>query len=157
MMSGLEDRLLSFHRNQILSDGFVDPHADPNLIKDGLDQNSVAQQSCQINVNMSSLGHQVPDIDVTDEGSWSTMVNSIDKHGKKCLMISAKATWVIDDKNSDFESSQEPRNTYEDYYTCYVNVKDVALAHILVYEWCESDGSGVTRGTCNATICNFNN
>ncbi|GKB97700.1 hypothetical protein Tco_0983837 [Tanacetum coccineum] len=69
------------------------------------------------------------------------MVNSIDKHGKKCLMLSAKATWVIDDKNSAFESSQETRNTYEDYYTCYVNVKDVALAHILVYEWCESEFS----------------
>nr|GEW71168.1 protein kinase-like domain, phloem protein 2-like protein [Tanacetum cinerariifolium] len=89
----------------------------------------------------------------SDEGSWSTMVNSIDKHGKKCLMLSAKATWIIDDKNSAFESSQEPRNTHEDYYTCYANVKDVALAHILVYEWCELDGSGVTRGTCNATIC----
>nr|GEX70432.1 beta-tubulin [Tanacetum cinerariifolium] len=70
----------------------------------------------------------------------------VDNGQQKCLMLSAKATWVIDDKNSTFESSQEPRNTYEDYCTCYVNVKDVALAHILVYEWCESNVSGVTRG-----------
>ncbi|PWA93805.1 protein kinase-like domain, Phloem protein 2-like protein [Artemisia annua] len=34
---------------------------------------------------------------------------SVDKHGKKCLMLSAKATWVIDDKNSAFESSHESR------------------------------------------------
>ncbi|PWA68593.1 protein kinase domain, Nitrogen network kinase 1, Phloem protein 2-like protein [Artemisia annua] len=34
---------------------------------------------------------------------------SVDKHGKKCLMLSAKATWVIDDKNSAFESSDESR------------------------------------------------
>nr|GEZ93907.1 hypothetical protein [Tanacetum cinerariifolium] len=33
--------------NHILNDAFVDPHDDANLIKDGLDQNSVAQQSCQ--------------------------------------------------------------------------------------------------------------
>ncbi|GJW49616.1 kinase-like domain, phloem protein 2-like protein [Tanacetum coccineum] len=27
----------------------------------------------------------------------------VDKHGKKCLMISARATWVIDDKNSAWD------------------------------------------------------
>ncbi|PWA62216.1 protein kinase domain, Nitrogen network kinase 1, Phloem protein 2-like protein [Artemisia annua] len=34
---------------------------------------------------------------------------TVDKHGKKCLMISARATWVIDDKNSACESSNESR------------------------------------------------
>nr|GEY01199.1 hypothetical protein [Tanacetum cinerariifolium] len=33
--------------NHRLNDGFVDPHDDTNLIKDGIDHNSVAQQSCQ--------------------------------------------------------------------------------------------------------------
>nr|GEY67970.1 hypothetical protein [Tanacetum cinerariifolium] len=43
------------------------------------------------------------------EGSSSTMVNSVDKNGKKCLTLSARATWVIDDKNSAYEYSNESR------------------------------------------------
>nr|GEW91086.1 ankyrin repeat-containing protein [Tanacetum cinerariifolium] len=35
---------------------------------------------------------------------------SVDKNGKKCLTLSARATWVIDDKNSAYESSNESRN-----------------------------------------------
>nr|GEY97851.1 protein kinase-like domain, phloem protein 2-like protein [Tanacetum cinerariifolium] len=34
---------------------------------------------------------------------------AVDKHGKKCLMLSARATWVIDDKNSAYKSTHETR------------------------------------------------
>ncbi|PWA37972.1 Phloem protein 2-like protein [Artemisia annua] len=34
---------------------------------------------------------------------------AVDKHGKKCLMLSASATWVTDDKNSACESFHESR------------------------------------------------
>nr|GEZ32745.1 protein kinase-like domain, phloem protein 2-like protein [Tanacetum cinerariifolium] len=32
---------------------------------------------------------------------------TVDKHGKKCLMLSARATWVIDDKNLAWKSLRE--------------------------------------------------
>ncbi|GJU76522.1 kinase-like domain, phloem protein 2-like protein [Tanacetum coccineum] len=34
---------------------------------------------------------------------------TVDKHGKKCPMLSARVTWVTDDKNSASESSHESR------------------------------------------------
>ncbi|PWA43948.1 serine/threonine/dual specificity protein kinase, catalytic domain-containing protein [Artemisia annua] len=44
-------------------------------------------------------------------GDWGSVFPwfTVDKHEKKCLMLSARATWVINDKNSACESSNESR------------------------------------------------